>query len=37
MPPAEIKPAIPEMERIQTYTLDRTATWISTNDICEME
>jgi hypothetical protein len=37
MPPAGIETAIPAIERMQNYALDLTATWISTNDICEIE
>jgi hypothetical protein len=28
MPPAETEPAIPATKRLQTYALERTATWI---------
>jgi len=37
MPPAGIETAIPAIERVQNYSLDCTATWISTNDICEIK
>ena len=37
MPPAGIETAIQETERMQTYTVDPTATLIVTNDICEIE
>jgi len=37
MLPAGIESAIPPIERMQNYALYRTATWISTNDICETE